>query len=171
MKLLFSTAFIIGTTAAGCLGAANSDKTVSGMDSQFAGKAAIGGMAEVKLGQLAQRNASSGDVKAFGQKMIADHTKAAEKLKDVASKDNISLPTNLDAKENATYDRLSKLQGSDFDRAYMQDMVKDHKMDVAEFHKEANSGRNPDLKNFASETLPTLQEHLRLAETTYAKVK
>ncbi len=163
---------ILGMTMMGGLQAASkSDRSSSGMDTDFATKAAAGGMAEVQMGQLALKNASSGDVKAFGQKMVDDHTKANDKLKSLASKDNISLPTDMDAKDKATYDRLSKLNGAAFDRAYMRDMVKDHKMDIAEFQKEANNGTNSDLKDFASETLPTLQEHLRLAETTDAKVK
>jgi len=141
------------------------------MDSQFAMKAAAGGMAEVKMGELAVKNASSADVKAFGQKMVDDHSKAGDKLKSIAAKDNISLPSEMGAKEKATYERLSKLQGAEFDKAYMRDMVKDHKTDVAEFQKEANGGKNSDLKQFASETLPTLQEHLKMAQDTAAKLK
>ena len=102
--------------------------------------------------------------------MIDDHTKADDKLKDVASKDNlISLPTDMDAKDKATYNRLSKLTGPAFDRAYMKDMVADHKTDVAEFQKEATNGKNSDLKGFAADTLPTLQEHLKMAQDTASK--
>jgi putative membrane protein len=77
----------------------------------------------------------------------------------------------MNAKDQAVYDRLSQLHGAEFDRAYMQDMVKDHKNDIAEFQKEANRGKNEDLKSFASETLPTLQEHLKMAQNTAAKVR
>lgn len=171
MKSLLTLTVLAGAlTATGLIGA-TSDTAMSAADSRFATKAAGGGMAEVKLGELAKSNASSGDVKAFGQKMIDDHSKANDKLKSLASKDNINLPSSMDAKDQATYDRLSKLHGADFDRAYMQDMVKDHKGDIAEFQKEANGGKNADLKSFASETLPTLQEHLKLAQDTLAKVK
>jgi len=164
-------ALIAGSTMAGGLSAAANDKATSAMDSQFAMKAAAGGMAEVKMGELAVKNASSADVKAFGQKMVDDHSKAGDKLKSIAAKDNISLPSEMGAKEKATYERLSKLQGAEFDKAYMRDMVKDHKTDVAEFQKEANGGKNSDLKQFASETLPTLQEHLKMAQDTAAKLK
>ena len=170
MKSLLSLTVLAGAlTATGLIGA-TSDTAVSAADSKFANKAAAGGMAEVKLGELAQKNAASGDVKAFGQKMIDDHTKAGDKLKSIAAKDNLNLPSSMDAKDQAVYDRLSKLQGADFDRAYMQDMVKDHKADVAEFQKESSGGKSADLKGFASETLPTLQEHLKLAQDTLAKV-
>lgn len=163
-------ALFVGSAMAVGLSAAN-DKPMSAMDTQFANKAASGGMAEVKLGELALQNASSSDVKQFAQKMVDDHSKANDKLKSVASKENITLPSDVDAKDKATYDRLSKLKGAAFDRAYMRDMVTDHKADVAEFHREANSGKNSDLKTFASDTLPTLQEHLKMAEDTLAKVK
>jgi putative membrane protein len=171
MKSLFSLTAAVGVLAVSGLMGASSDTPITGADSRFATKAAAGGMAEVKLGELAQKNASSPDVKAFGQKMVDDHSKAGDKLKTIASKNNLNLPSSMDAKDQAVYDRLSKLQGADFDRAYMQDMVKDHKTDVAEFQKEANSGKNADLKSFASDTLPTLQEHLKMAQDTAAKVK
>jgi len=171
MKTLLAFTAILGTLAVSGLSGATSDTAMSAGDSHFAMKAAAGGMAEVKLGELALRNASSQDVKTFGQRMVDDHTKANDNLKQIASKDNINLPTSIDAKDQATYDRLSKLHGAAFDKAYMQDMVKDHKTDVAEFQKEANSGKNPDIKGFASDTLPTLQQHLSLAEQTAAKVK
>jgi putative membrane protein len=73
------------------------------------------------------------------------------------------LPTSIDAKDQGLKDKLSGLSGADFDRTYMQSMVKDHQKDISEFQKEANSGSNADLKGFAAQTLPTLQEHLRMA--------
>ena len=137
--------------------------TASVFDATFAKKAASGGMAEVKLGQLAQEKASSSAVKEFGKRMENDHSKAGDQLKDVASKNNINLPTDMDKKDQATYDNLSKLSGAEFDRVYAQHMVTDHEQDVEEFKNEASTGKNPDLKSFASKTLPTLQDHLRQA--------
>lgn len=134
------------------------------MDSHFAMEAAQGGMAEVKLGQLAQDKGSSDAVKQFGKKMVDDHSKANDQLKSVAAKENMTLPTDIDAKDQAVYDRLSKLSGAAFDRAYARDMVRDHKKDVSGYQKEANNGKNDNIKNFASQTLPTLQEHLKMAE-------
>jgi putative membrane protein len=140
-------------------------------DQTFAMKAAQGGMAEVKLGKLATEKASDPDVKQFGQKMVDDHTKAGDELKQIASGKSISLPTDLNAKDQALYDRLSKLSGSEFDKEYMSHMVSDHKTDVSEFKKESDRGSDSDLKSFASKTLPTLESHLQMAESTYAKVK
>jgi putative membrane protein len=139
-------------------------------DTTFAKEAAIGGMTEVQLGQLAVQKGQNQKVKEFGQKMVDDHSKANDKLKEVAAKDNITLPSQLDAKHQATVDRFAKMNGTEFDRAYVRDMVQDHEQDVAKFQQEANSGSNKDLKNFASETLPTLQEHLRMAKENASTV-
>src|SRR6202047_716371 len=133
-------------------------------DTHFAKEAAQGGMAEVKLGQLAQEKGSSDSVKSFGKRMVDDHSKAGDKLKEVASRESITLPTDISAKDQAIYNRLSKLNGAAFDRAYARAMVKDHETDVAAFQKEANAGKDDSLKSFASETLPTLQDHLKQAK-------
>jgi putative membrane protein len=132
-------------------------------DATFAKHAAQGGMAEVKMGQLAQDKGSSDSVKMFGQRMVQDHSAANDKLKSVAAQESITLPTRLSAKDQATYDRLSKLSGHAFDRAYAQDMVQDHVNDIAEFKKEAANGTDSAIKGFATETLPTLQDHLKMA--------
>jgi putative membrane protein len=129
----------------------------------FVKEAAVGGMAEVDLGKLAKDKGSSDTVKQFGQKMVDDHTKINDDLKTLAKKKNIDLPTALDAKHQAVVDRLSKLSGAEFDRAYSTEMVKDHTEDVKEFQKQANSATDPDVKSFASNNLPTLQEHLKEA--------
>ena len=140
-------------------------------DNTFITKAAEGGMAEVELGKLATSHASNDRVKQFGQKMVDDHSKANNELSQIASKKGVTVPTSLAAKDQATVDKLSKLNGAEFDKAYMDDMVKDHRTDVSEFQKEANSGTDPDVKAFAAKTVPTLQQHLQMAETTYNEVK
>lgn len=141
----------------------NTAKT-STSDAQFAKEAAQANLGEIKLGQLAQQKGTNSSVKDFGKQMETDHQHAQDQLKDAAEKENITLPTTLSAKDQATYDRLSKLSGSQFDKAYAQDMVKDHTTDVAKFKHEANSGKNASIKSFASQTLPTLQQHLTMAK-------
>jgi putative membrane protein len=96
--------------------------------------------------------------------MVDDHTKANDQLKQVASQEGIQLPTTLSAKDKMTKERLSKLNGAAFDKAYMSDMVKDHTKDVADFQQESSSGTDPAVKDFASQTLPTLQSHLQEAK-------
>ncbi|ABF40072.1 outer membrane protein [Candidatus Koribacter versatilis Ellin345] len=140
-------------------------------DHAFVMKAAQGGLAEVQLGQLAAQKASNPDVKAFGQKMVDDHTKANDQLKDIASKNNIAIPTEMSTKDKGEYDRFSKLSGDAFDKAYISHMVVDHKKDIAEFKKEANSGKDDAVKNFTQQTLPTLQDHLKTAQEANSKVK
>jgi putative membrane protein len=117
-------------------------------------------MAEVQLAQLAAQKGSSPDVKAFGQQMVDDHTKANDQLKSVAAQENMTLPTTLDAKDQALMTKLQGMSGADFDKSYVKAMVKDHQQDIKEFQKEANSGKDPQIKNFASQTLPVLQQHL-----------
>jgi putative membrane protein len=133
-------------------------------DTTFAKKAAAGGIAEVKMGQLAQQKGTAISVKKFGARMVEDHSKAGDELKQAATQSSITLPTDMSAKDKATYDMLSKLSGAAFDRAYARDMVRDHEEDIAEFNKEANSGHNPAVKDFATQTLPTLQDHLKDAK-------
>jgi putative membrane protein len=149
----------------------NTANRVTGSDETFMKKAAAGGMAEVELGKLAETHASSDAVKNFGKRMVTDHTKANDQLKSIAAKENVTLPTTMDAKDKATYDRLSALTGAAFDRMYMSDMVKDHRTDISEFQREADHGTDPEVKQFASSTLPTLQDHLRQAEDAQKQVK
>ena len=143
---------------------------VSAADTKFAKEAASGGLLEVELGRLATQKATSDKVKTFGQRMADDHGKANDELKAIASKDGITLPTQMDAKDRATVNKLSNMSGEAFERAYMRDMVADHQHDLAAFQKESTSGSNMDLKNWAATTMPTLQEHLRLAKDAEASL-
>lgn len=132
-------------------------------DTEFAKMAAQGGLAEVKLGQLAEEKGTTQTVKDFGKRMVADHSKADDDLKTAASNDKIALPTEMSAKDQAAYDRLSKLSGEAFDRAYARDMVRDHSADVAEFRLESKDGKDASIKDFAAQKLPTLEDHLKQA--------
>jgi putative membrane protein len=127
-------------------------------------------MAEVKLGQLAEEKAQAPEVKNFAKRMVEDHSKALEEIKQLGSKDGINMPTDISHKDAETYNRLSKLSGPDFDRAYSQEMVKDHQKDIAEFKKGETSAQKPEVKEFAQKTLPTLQSHLELAQHMQAHV-
>jgi len=133
-------------------------------DEAFVRAAARGGLSEIKLGKLAMDQGSNEAVKAFGTRMVAEHTKAGDELKEAAKEENIGLPTDLTAKDQATYDRLSKLSGAEFDQAYAQDMVKDHQQDLRDFQREANHGNDDVIRGFASETVPMIQQHLDQAK-------
>jgi putative membrane protein len=170
-EALVASLLLFGAVAAAQMNAPASPDTKSTAnggvltaDRKFMDKAAQGGMAEVELGQLAQQNGQSQEVKDFGKRMVDDHTKANDQLKQLAQQKGVALPTSLDAQDQATKDRLSKLQGAAFDKAYMKDMVTDHKKDVAEFKHESTAAHDPELKNWAGQTLPTLESHLQEAE-------
>ncbi len=142
---------------------------LSSSDKQFLDKAAQGGAAEVELGQLAEQKSQDPKVKAFGERMVTDHTKANDKLQSLAQSKGITLPTQPNAKDKAEKQRLTKLSGEQFDKAYMNYMVKDHTKDVSEFRKESQSAKDPDVRSFASTTLPTLESHLKEAKSIAPK--
>lgn len=138
---------------------------MSSQDRNFLMDAAMGGMMEVELGKLAVQNGASDAVKQFGQRMVDDHSKANTELMSLATSKGVTLPTELDAKHKEHVTKLSGRTGAEFDREYGKMMVSDHNKDVSEFEKQSTRGADPDLKAFASRTLPTLQEHLQMART------
>jgi putative membrane protein len=156
-----ATTSTTGTTAA----------SLGDKEKEFVTKAAQGGMSEVSLGQMAAAKATNNDVKEFGNRMVTDHSKANDELKQLATNKGITLPAELGADEKKTEDALSKKSGKAFDKAYMTDMVKDHEKDVAEFQKESKDAQDPDLKAWVTRTLPTLQDHLKMAKQVASKVK
>jgi putative membrane protein len=145
-------------------------KESAAADAMFIRTAAMDGMAEVEHGRLAAQHAAHGEVKQFGQRMVDDHSKAADELKGLASQKSVTLSTELGAKHQAVQDKLLKLKGAAFDRAYMGHMVTAHQQAVALFQKEASGGKDADAKAWAAKTLPTLQEHLKMARGINAKV-
>ena len=145
--------------------------TLSSSDVKFVQKAAGGGIGEVELGKLAQQKAVREETKQFATRMVEDHTKANDDLARVAQANSVNLPQEMDKDARKDMDKLQKLQGMDFDRAYMKHMVEDHKEDIALFEKEAKDGKDAKVKAFAEKALPTLKEHLKLAEETYEKVQ
>jgi len=139
-------------------------------DREFAMKAATGGRHEVELGRLAADRASNSDVKAFGDRMVKDHSQAGDELMQITSKLGITIPTEDDATFKQMHDRLSNLKGADFDKAYMSEMLEDHQKDLSEIQTYANSGNSPELKQWATKTATMVRDHLQMAETTAAKV-
>lgn len=139
-------------------------------DSRFIKDAAEGGLLEVQLGKLATEKAASQQVKDFGKKMDQDHGKLNIELKQLASTNNVQIPDKLEGKQKSTYDRLAKLSGERFDREYMKTMIDDHKTDVDKFKKQADKADNPDVKKLAAKALPTLEQHLELAQSTGQQV-
>lgn len=146
------------------------DAVVTGGDLVFMNTAAPGGMAEVELGRLALKQAAGSEVKEFAQKMITDHSKAGRKLEALATKKNVTLPSTLTPQQKQTMEKLTKLSGPDFNRAYVSAMVMAHEKDVAAFQNVAKNGTDADVKAFAAGTLPTLEKHLQMIKALANKM-
>jgi putative membrane protein len=144
---------------------------LSSKDYKFACAAAQGGMLEVQAGQLAGSQSADPTVKQFGEQMVTDHGKAGDELKALAAQKGATLPGELDSKGQRTLEKLQKLSGADFDKAYAKDMVSDHEKDLKEFQKAANDLDDPDLKSFAARTSAMVSQHLDHAKQMESSVK
>jgi putative membrane protein len=138
---------------------ASKSSSLSAKDKTFMHKAAKGGMMEVAMGRLAEQNGKSDDVKSFGKRMVADHSKANDELKSIAEKKGVKLPGK---EPSETWNS---------DKAYIDMMVKDHEKDLAEFQEEAKNGSDADVKKFAEDTARIVQEHFDLAKKTQSKLQ
>jgi putative membrane protein len=137
---------------------------LNGHDSKFVATAAEAGAAEVEMGKLAADRASSADVKSFASRMVTDHQKAGEQLKSIASAKGATPSDALSKKDQSELGKLGKLNGAAFDKEYAKVQLAAHKDAVALFTAESKSGKDSDLKQFAATILPTLQDHLRMAQ-------
>jgi putative membrane protein len=139
-------------------------------DTRFLEHVARDSQAEIELGRLAAERGGSDAVKQFGDRMVKDHSQAANELKQLAQQKGITLSEQADRKHSRAVDRLSKLSGAEFDRAFVKDMVKDHEKAVSSFRREAQRAKDADVKQWASKTLPTLEDHLKSAQSLQATV-
>lgn len=161
---------VMDTGATSTTGTATTSDQSIVADFDFAATAAEGGMAEVELSQVAVSKATHADVKMFAQKMVADHGRANDELRQLAASRSLTLPASLNAEHQQVRDKLNTLSGAELDREYMKGMVADHTRTVADFENEASSGSDADMKNWASNKLPTLREHKQMAEDLATKV-
>ncbi|WP_206105971.1 DUF4142 domain-containing protein [Olivibacter sp. XZL3] len=158
------TADTATTVADGMDNTIEQESGASQADLDFAKEAANGGMAEVALGKLAQKKATDSKVKEFAVMMVTDHTKANDELKALASSKNIELPTVPSEDKQQAEEKLSAMSGAEFDKAYITQMVEDHKKTVALFETASTSVKDAELKSFIDKTLPTLKTHLEHSE-------
>jgi len=133
-------------------------------DTSFVKDAAKGNLAEVEMGKLAARKATSPEIKEFASLMIHDHSKANRELSTLAASKGVDVPKSASLSEDVSYTHLKMLSGKSFDDEYIKTMVNDHKEDVAMFQKAADNSQDPDVKHFASKILPILQGHLSKIE-------
>jgi len=151
-------------TSMGDMASENGQQLQSMADQAFVKKALEGGAAEVQLGQLAQQKSQSNDVKQFGQKMVEDHTQIGDQMKPIAKRINVKPPTDISKKDRELIARLEGLSGEQFDQAYIQAMVKDHKQDLSEFKDEAQTTQNPSIKQAAQQDAQVIAQHLQMIE-------
>lgn len=177
-KILFRSLAVATLTVCSLLAqspaqaAANENRgQLSSADYKFAVAATQANDSEVQLGQLAMQRATDPSVKQLAEHMVRDHSKVNQQLQQVLSQTGATVPTMTSSAENRELDRLQKLSGADFDKAYVEHVVKSHKRDIKEFEHAANNAQNADLKAFASNTLPGLQDHLKMAEDVKGTLK
>jgi putative membrane protein len=143
---------------------AKADAKLSRGDKDFIEDAAKGGMFEVQSGQLAAQKGADQSVKDFGNKLVQDHGKANDELKQIAEAKGVKMPDKNDWSNRHEISKLQKLSGPAFDREFAKNEVKDHEKDIKSFEKAASKLKDPDLKSWAEKQLPALKEHLALAE-------
>jgi len=153
-----------GTSTTSSSGTA-STAPLQAADQKFLTEAAAGGMFEVEVGKLAAEKATDPGVKSFAQMLVDDHSTANDKLRQIATGHNVALPASLPDDKKKELDQLSKLSGANFDKQFIKIVgQKDHHHDIAAFEKASSSAQSPDVKDFATNTLPTLKKHLAAAE-------
>jgi putative membrane protein len=140
-------------------------------DQKWVEEVAKANMMEIKMSETALEMGTAQEVKDLAQMMITDHQKAGEELKAVASKKGITLAESLDEKDKKECEKIKEKKGGDFDRAYADAMVKDHKKVVAMFKKESEKGEDADLKSWATTMLPKLEHHLQMSQDLEKKLK
>lgn len=146
------------------------DMVVTGGDLAFMNDAAPGGMAEIELGKMAAKQGASNEVKQFGQKMVEDHTKAGDELKQLAAQKKVMLPPDVMPAHKQLMEKLSKLSGADFDKEYVKAMVEAHEKDVAAFENVSKTAADADVKAFTTKTLPTLKMHFEMIKAMADKM-
>lgn len=140
------------------------DKGLARQDKKFVKEAASAGLMEVQLGQMAQDKGQSQEVKDFGKQMVTDHGMANDELKSILQKKNMPVPEKLESKHKLMVEKVTNKSGVEFDKAYMQMMVKDHTKDVADFKKATQKVKDPEINAWAGKTLPVLEQHLEQAK-------
>ncbi|MES2919731.1 MAG: DUF4142 domain-containing protein [Pseudomonadota bacterium] len=161
-----------GATSGSTEGGAQSRAgVVSRQDRKFVEDAAIGGMAEVQLGQLASQRAQDSAVRDYGNRMVSDHTPANQRLMTIASTVGITPPDKLDFMHRRTVKKLTKAEAKDFDEDYIDSQVSDHKKMIELMEEQIEDGQNPELKQYATDLLPRLREHLQMAQRLEEQLK
>jgi putative membrane protein len=154
---------VIGAGLAALLAFASASSAQEKASQKFLKEAIEGNLAEVQMGQLAQKNGNNDGVRSFGQVLEKDHSEANQKATAAASSLGVTPPTAPNSKQKAAYERMSKLSGANFDREFVKHMVEDHKKDIKDYEKASKQGDA--AGTYAKEALPTLRKHLDNAQS------
>lgn len=146
------------------------DSALNSKDKSFVQDAYQDGLAEIDAAQMAERKTANNDIKSFAAMIIKDHSAANTELKALADSKKVSTATEASMIDRAKAKMLDAKVGGDFDKAYIDSMINDHKKDIEKFQKIANEGQDQDVKNLANKTLPTLKAHLSAAEGIQGKI-
>lgn len=157
-------------TAAQPNAAASASSPSTNSDQGFVTEAAQGNSAEIELGKIVAAKSKNPSVKQFAQMMVKDHTTALNELQELAQTKNLNFNDDLPDDAKALQEKLSSDTGKQLDKDYMDSMVEDHQKDVQEFTDKSQNAKDPDVKQWASKTLPTLQKHLEKAQQIDAKL-
>jgi putative membrane protein len=159
--LIVALVSVIGLSAVLLAQEKGEKKTIP--DRGFMMHAARDGIFHVEAGKLAVQRASSEDVKKFGQHAIDHHTQMNNELSQLASKKGVTLPKKMGKKDQEALDKIAKLSGPEFDKAYLKMEIEHHSKDLPTFQKEAKDGKDPDVKAWAAKTISAIEEHLKMA--------
>jgi putative membrane protein len=165
--MLMVTTWLLAAAAAAFIpasGAQSAKQDALHSAQSFLQRAAERQQAEIALGQLASERAGDRQVKQFGAQMIEDHRKAGAELRQLATKEGVVLPTDLTMNHKDKQEQFSRLSGSEFDRAYIEYMLRDHRKDVKEFERQTKAIKDPQVLHWAEGALPLLKKHLRRAQ-------
>lgn len=160
-----------GAPAPGPAGAQAGEQAASRQDRRFIEKAAVGGMAEVQMGQLAAQKGQNQAVRDFGNAMVNDHTAGNQRLMNIAGALGVTPPSDLDFMHRRMSKKLNKAREKEFDEMYIESQVKDHKKMIELMEEQARDGQNAELKQYAAEMLPKLRNHLQMAEQIEGQIK
>lgn len=162
--------FLTMGTLAARVSSGTPNTTSSMNDRRFAREAALANRENIDLGNLATQNAYDYRVKELGKRMVQDATRLNDELTGIAMNDGLMLPTALEPRQQAVVNQLANLSGPRFDREYLREMIMSHERAVNQFRSETLNGSNPDLKQWASASLPTVEDHLRIAKEDRAAI-
>ena len=163
---------IAGLLAVSRAGAADTSGTpaLSSKGASFLKEASAGNQSEIALAQLAGQKGQNAEIKSLAQMIQQDHQQAQEKLQTIAQAHGVTLDTNPGWSQRRAQSKLEKLNGADFDQQYAKDMLEDHVTDIKKFQKASQTIEDADVKQYAQESLPTLQKHLQHAESAAKSV-